>query len=117
MTKVTNEQKLKALKNWLKENNIEYIENHESRFGVKIDVKIPNLKIAIFLSDGDKEKENAIYNSMSGKCKLYQIYKPFFVRESETKAFVLEKIQNCCFDRMVWLQKQFEKKHKKDEGK
>ena len=112
MAKITNEQKLEALKSWLTENNIEYVENHESRFGVKIDVKIPNLKIAVFLSDGDKKKENAIYNSVSGRWKLYHVYKPFFVRETETKAFVLEKIQNCCFDRMVWLQKQFEKKQK-----
>lgn len=112
MAKITNLEKLEALKVWLTENNIKYIENHESRFGVKIDVKIPNLKIAIFLSDGDQKKEDAIYNSVSGKLKLYHVYKPFFVRESETKAFVLEKIQNCCFERMVWLQKQFEKKSK-----
>jgi hypothetical protein len=112
MAKITNEQKLEALKAWLKENNIAFVENHESRFGMTIDIKIPNLAIAIFLSDGNKEKEDAIYNAKSGHMKLYHVYKPFFIRESETKEFILEKIQNCCFERMVWLQKRFEKNNK-----
>lgn len=111
MAKFTNEQKLEALKEWLKENNIPFVENHKSNFGVTIDVKIPLLMIAVFLSDGnDDAKYNATLSN--GKTKLYHIYKPFFIRESETKAFVLEKIQNCCFERMVELQKRFEKKNK-----
>lgn len=125
MAKFTNEQKLEALKEWLKENNIEYIENHKSNFGVTIDVKIPSLMIAVFLSDGDKEKEQTIYNARNDKWsqfgtftgkggwKLHYVYKPFFIRESETKKFVLEKISNCCFERMVELQKRFEKKNNK----
>lgn len=112
MAKSTNLQKLEALKQWLTENNIKYVENYESNFGVKMDVKIPSLMIAIFLSDDNKEKEQSIYTSVSGKTKLYRVYKPFFIRESETKEFVLEKIQNCCYDKMMQLQKQFESKKK-----
>ena len=99
MTKVTKEQKLKALKNWLKENNIEYVENHETKSHLTIDVWIPSLYIAIHLGDDD----GTFYKKTRKWCK------PFFIRESETQAFVLEKIQNCCFDQMVEMQRRFEK--------
>lgn len=112
MAKVSNEKKLEALKDWLKENNIKFIENHKSQFGVTIDVKIQALRIAIFKSDG-KEREDAIYNSSNGKYKLFKFYKPFFVRESETKEFILEKIQTCCFDQMVKMQRRWEKEQRK----
>lgn len=118
---MTNEKKLEALKGWLEENNIEYVENYKSHFGVTIDVKIPSLMIAVFLSDTDakSEWENRIFHAKlaDGKTKLHWIYKPFFVRECETKAFVLEKIQNCCFECIVKMQKKFEKEQEKKEGK
>lgn len=113
MEKVTNEQKLEAVKSWLRENNIGFIENHYSRYGVVIDLKIPSLMIAIFLSDGDKIEESKKYFARGRNSRLCFKYKPFFIRKSETKAFVLEKIRNCCFDRMVWMQRQFEKEQKK----
>lgn len=109
MAKISNERKLECVKEWLKENNIAYVENYQSGFGVTMDVKIPSLMIAIFLSDGVREKESKIYFAGRKGCRLCFKYKPFFIRESETKAFVLEKIQNCCFDRMVYLQRKFEK--------
>jgi len=112
MAKITNEQKLDALKAWLKENNIAFIENYESRFGITMDLKLPDLMIAVFLSD-DKDREEEIYNLGKERHKMRFTYKPFFIRESETKEFILEKIQNCCFERMVWLQRRFEKANNK----
>lgn len=109
MAKISNEKKLEAVKDWLRENNVDFIENYQSKFGVQMAVKIPSLMIAVFLSDGDREKESRIYFAGPRGCRLCFKYKPFFIRESETKAFVLEKIQNCCFDRMVYLQRKFEK--------
>jgi hypothetical protein len=116
MAKFTNDKKLEALKAWLDENGIGYIENYYSMFGVTIDLKIPSLMIAIFLSDGDKIEESKKYFARGRKgMRLCFKYKPFFIRPSETKAFVLEKIRNCCYDRMVWLQRKFEKEHKTKE--
>ena len=116
MAKVSNEKKLEAVKDWLRENNIPFIENYKSNFGVTMELKIPSLMIAVFVSDeNDDEKYNATLKN--GKTKLYHIYKPFFIRESDTKAFVLEKLQNCCFDRMVYMQKKWQKEQEKKEGK
>lgn len=117
MAKVSNEKKLEAVKNWLRENNIGFIENHESGFGVTIDLKIPSLMIAVFLSDTEPRSEwegNLIRSKKKGgKWRLSWKYKPFFIRECETQAFVLEKLQNCCFDRMMYMQKKFMEKQEK----
>ena len=120
MPKISNKTKLEAVKKWLQENNIEYVEKHESKFGVTIDLKIPSLMIAVFVSNDDKEWEEYIYNKESDKIrtsrfafKLHWIYKPFFIRESETKAFVLEKIQDCCINRMLYKQKKWQKENSK----
>ena len=118
MAKVSNEKKLEALKDWLKENNIKYVEKHKSQFGVIIDLKIPSLMIAVFLSDTEplSEWERSIFHAKNkkGNFELHCLYKPFFVRECETLGFVIEKIQNCCFDRMVWMQKRWQKKQEKE---
>ena len=120
MAKVSNEKKLEALKGWLRENNIHFIENHKSGFGVTMDLKIPSLMIAVFLSRTEprSEWEESIYHSKTknGKSELHWKYKPFFVRECETKAFVLEKIQNCCFDRMMAMQKKWQKEQKEKDN-
>jgi hypothetical protein len=110
---MTNKEKLEALKAFLTENNVRFIENHVSNFGVTMDLKLPDLMIAVFMSDGDKEKEHSIYNASTGKWKLHYVYKPFFIRESESVEFVLEKMKNCIVDRMVWLQRKFENGSKK----
>lgn len=113
MAKVSNEKKLEAVKDWLRENNIEFIENYKSGYGVTMDLKIPSLMIAVFLSNDvvQGEWERSIFNAHTKNDvhKLHWTYNPFFIRESETKAFVIKKLQNCCFDRMVWMQKKFEK--------
>jgi hypothetical protein len=109
---MTNKEKLEALKAFLKENDVKFIENYQSNFGVMMDLKLPELMIAVFLSEG-KDHENIIYNTGKGRIKLYYIYNPFFIRESETAEFVIEKMKNCIIERMMWLQKKFEKSYKK----
>lgn len=104
MAKVSNEKKLEALKNWLSENNIAFNENHTTKAGLSIDLWVPSLFIAVHVSDENDEK---FYVKTCKWCK------PFFIRESETKAFVLEKIQNCAYDQMLLLQKKWQQKNAK----
>lgn len=108
MAKLTQEKKLEVLKDWLRENNLPFIENHESNYGVMMDVKIPSLMIAIFVSNGDEEWEYERFAATTDrKHWLHQTYAPFFIRPTDTKAFTLEKIQNCCRDRMIWMQQKY----------
>lgn len=100
---MTNEQKLEAVKTWLTENNIEFKENHTTRVGLKIDLFVPSLLISIHVGENGADD---FYKRTFKWCK------PFFIRDSETKAFILEKLQNCCFDQMVRMQKKFEKENK-----
>ena len=116
MKQQTSKQKMDALKAFLKENNVKFLENYHSNFGVTMDIMIPELKIAVFVSHDDKKREDAIYNSGSCHHKMRWIYKPFFVRDSESAEFILEKMQNCIVDRMVWLQKCWEKRNRKVAG-
>lgn len=109
---MTNEEKLEALKAFLKENNVRFVENHVSKFGVTMDLKLPDLMIAVFLSD-DKIFEEDVYNVGIGKHKMRFVYKPFFIRESESLDFIIEKMQNCIVERMVLMQKRWEKKNGK----
>lgn len=103
MAKISNESKLEAVKEWLTKNGIKYVENHMTTAKLNIDLWIPSLFIAIHVGDDDGK----FYKKTRKWCK------PFFIRESETKKFVLEKLQNCCYDAMVAMQKKFEKENKK----
>lgn len=108
MAKITQEKKYEALKEWLTANNLKYVENHESQYGVTIDLKVLDLNIAVWISNGDREWEQARFAAtVDHKHWLHQHYAPFFIRPTETKAFTLEKIANCCRDRMIWLQKKY----------
>lgn len=109
MPKVSNEKKLEAVKEWLRENNIEFIENYESGFKVTMDLKIPSLMIAVFLSNDDRNREEYIYWKRGKyKQRFHWKYGLLFIRESETKEFVLEKLQNCCYRRMLRLQREWQ---------
>lgn len=113
--KVSNEKKLEAVKKFLTENNFDFYEKHYSKtYDLTMDLKIKNLRIAVFLSKG-KEYEDKVYRTRSVRKKigLSALYKPFFIRESESQKFVLEKMQNCLYDRMLVMQKLWMKKHKK----
>ena len=102
MAKVSNEKKLEAVKDWLRENNIKFEENHETNNGLTFDVWVPSLMIAVHLGDDDGK----FYR------KTYRWCKPFFIRDNETLKFVIEKIQNCCYDQIVKMQRKFEKNTK-----
>lgn len=110
---MSNKEKLESLKAFLKANNVKFIENHKSKFGVTIDLKLPDLMIAVFVIDS-KVREEEIFNLGSGKCKMRYFYKLFFIRESESQEFIYEKMQNCIVDRMILMQRRFEKSNKKN---
>lgn len=114
--KESNEKKLEALKNFLLENNIKIRCNHKSNtFGIVIPLKVRRLRIAVFLSDGNHEYEQAIHDTPSpynGR-PLCSLYKPFFIRNEESLDFVLEKMQNCIVSRMLLMQKKWQKKQRK----
>lgn len=105
---MTNEEKLEGLKAFLTENGIKFIENYKSGLHVLMDLKLPDYMIAVHLSD---DKDDEFYH------RTFRQYKPFFIRESETPDFIIEKMQNCITDIMVKRQKIYEKKQKKEEGK
>ena len=102
---MSNEEKLEGLKTFLTENKIRFIENYESGLKVKMDLKLPEYKIAVHLSD---EHDNEFYK------KTFRVYKPFFIRESETPEFIIEKMQNCLTDIMVKRQKDYEKEKRRE---
>lgn len=109
---MSNEEKLESLKAFLKANNVKFIENHKSNFGVTIDLKLPDLMIAVFVIDS-KAREEEIFNLGNGKSKMRYFYKLFFIRKSESQEFIYEKMQNCIIDRMMLMQRRFEKANKK----
>ena len=79
MAKVSNEKKLEAVKSWLTSNGVKFKENHTTRDGLKIDLWVPKLFVAIHVGDDDGK----FYKKTCKWCK------PFFIRESETQDFVL----------------------------
>ena len=113
MAKISNEEKLKALRNFLNENKIPFINNYHSKtFNVDMAIKVKKLRIAVFISNDDKEFEDSMVfakSSYSG-APLRNVYNPFFIRKSDTKKFVLEKMQNCIVKRMMMLQRKWQKK-------
>ena len=115
---MTNEEKLEALKAFLSENNVNYIENHTSKYGLTMALKLPDQMIAVFLSeDGkDSEYENRIYHWRSGRNYMNNVYRVFFIREEETPEFVLEKMQNCIIDIMTRKQRKLEWEKRHEEG-
>lgn len=110
----TKEEKLEALKAFLKENNIPFEENHYSKsFQVRTCLRIKKLKIAVFFSEGSEKDSELVHKKNKFGASLNQIYNPFFIRENETEEFILEKMQNCVYDRMIKMQKLWQKKQNK----
>ena len=114
MDETKNIEKLKALRHFLNENKISFINDYHSKtFNVDMVIKVKKLRIAVFLSDGDKKFEDSMVfapSTFSG-APLRNVYNPFFIRESDTKEFVIEKMQNCIISRMQLLQKKWQKKN------
>ena len=106
-------EKLEALKNWLSEHGYDYVENYKSeKLDVVMDLRVINPRIAVKVA----EKDDDFYK------KVKRVYSPFFVRETESLAFTLEKIANCIEDaklreriagRFTQKQKAVEKKKRK----
>lgn len=91
MPKLSNEQKLEVIKDFLSENNIPFEENHVSkRCGVTIPLAVKKHRIAIRIGDSQE-----FYLATMGK------YYPIFIRDEDTKAKVLEKIQNTIIKSMT----------------
>jgi len=105
---MTNEEKLELLKKFLDENGIRYDEHHRSGTNVIMDLQIPDYMIAVHLSN---DFDDTFYRM------VYRVYHPFFIRESESAEFVLEKMQNCITDIMVKRQAKFEAAQKKEENR
>ena len=106
---MTNEEKLEKLKEWLKDNNVPFDENHKSRStGFTFDLMVKKPLIAVCISS---ERNDEIFH------RIKRTYAPFFIRESETAEFIIEKMQNCIVNRMMQQQKAMEKEAKKEEGR
>lgn len=104
MPKITNEKKLQVIKEFLTENNIPYEENHVSRrCGVTIPLAINKHRIAIRIGDSQD-----FYLATKGK------YYPIFIRDEDTKAKVLEKIQNTIIKSMKMHQEVLNRKSQRD---
>jgi hypothetical protein len=89
---MTNRDKLEAIKAFLRENNLNFEENHFSKSRkINIDLVVYPYRIAIHFSD-DKDRE--FFN------KTKRHYHPFFIRDIESEEFVLEKMQNCIIEEM-----------------
>lgn len=106
---MTNQEKLEKLKEWLKDNNIPFVENYTSKSrGVTFDLRVKKPLIGVCISS---ERDQEIFQ------KIKRVYAPFFIREGETAEFVIEKMQNCIVNKMMQAQRELEKKNKREEGK
>lgn len=100
MPKISNEQKMEAIKDFLVENDIPFEENHTSkRCGLTIPLAVMKHRIAIRVGDSQD-----FYLATKGK------YYPIFIRDEDTKAKALEKIQNTIIKSMTRLQYYLDKK-------
>lgn len=102
---MSNREKLEALKEFLAENKVRFIEGYKSGLGVTMDLKLPEYLVAVHLSD---DNDDSFYK------KTFRKYKPFFIRESETVDFIIEKMQNCLTDIMVRRQKIYDKEKRRE---
>lgn len=107
---MTKEQKAKmdVLVNFLTENRIPYFTTYKGNVKVNPDLYIAEHKIMVKISEG-KEKDDMFFH------KVKYRYHPLFIRETETKEFVLEKMQNLIIDIMKKKQMLHEKAAKKND--
>lgn len=115
---MTNQDKLEGLKKFLQENGLKYFEKYRSHtFKVTMDLKVRKLRIAVFISDGDPKHENALVYATKRNRKYYfaRVYNPFFIRESDSMEFIIEKMQNTIIKRMMQAQKRWQKEQRHKE--
>ena len=95
------------IKNFLVENNVEFKEDYiDKKCKVVIDLWVPKYRIAIRKAAGD-DTDQEFYKAI---CKCY---KPYYIRETDTDDFTMEKIGNVLVERVQWLQKQYDKQQRK----
>lgn len=104
MPKITNEQKMQVIKDFLDENGVPYKENHMSkRCGIALPLMISRHRIAVRIGDSQE-----FFDKTKG------IYYPIFIRDTDTKAKVLEKIQNTIVKSMVNQQNVYNKRKERN---
>lgn len=91
-----NQEKLEVLKTWLTENGYKYKENVEFA-GQQADFIVDYPRIAVHVGESDEFFRKVKYKAV-----------PFFIRDSETVEFVIEKMTNC-------ISQAVESKRKRDE--
>jgi hypothetical protein len=76
MAKISNEEKLKALRHFLNVNKIPFINNYHSKiFNVDMAIKVKKLRIAVFISNDDKEFEDSmVFAKVLIVAHLYEMY-------------------------------------------
>lgn len=92
-------KRLSVIKRFLAKNKIDFSENVNLLSCKKktiADIYIKKLRIVVHASDGNDQE---FYE------KVKKWYKPFFIRESESDEFLVEKMQNCIIERMKQLHK------------
>ena len=102
---MTNKEKLEKLKDFLRQNEIPFEENHESQLHVVMDLQIKDYMIAVHISD---EHDQEFYQ------KTFKYYNPFFIRERESADFIINKMQLCITKIMMRRQAQYMKKQQKE---
>lgn len=113
---MTAKEKLEALERHLDELGINYKENHKSQFGITIDLKVMKYRVAVFISRGE-EQDSTIIHSKNGRMKFQSVYRPVFVRESDTAEFLIEKCDNCIAKSKEIMARLPEIRRKKIEGR
>ena len=101
-----NETKLRKVIEFLKENNINYIER-KKRYGHS-DVFLPDTRVAIKVDGNDRQR---FYKTHRAMCF------PVFIRDEDTPKFVLEKVQNTIILSMTRAQQWVMRKKQKDENR
>lgn len=106
---MTNKGKLEALKAFLIENKVEFVENYKSRSKhVVFDLRIGSPRIAVIISNN---LDNETYR------KIRKGYAPFLIRDNETAEFIIEKMKNCIVDCMMLEQKRMERETRKEKAR
>lgn len=92
---MTNEQKskLEVIMNFLNDNKIAFHPQYNGKANVTPDLYVPKHKIMVKVSEG-KESDDEFF------MKVRRRYHPLFIRDNDTREFVLEKIQNLIIDIM-----------------
>lgn len=102
---MTNKEKLEAVKNFCRENNIDFTERKKPE-GL-CDVFLTKFYVAIHISN---EKDAEFYERYKGK-------NPVFIREEESVEFIIEKVQNTIIKSLNNMQFFYMKRKKMEEKK